>query len=142
MALKTKTAKSKTNATLVTSKRAAAVKEFLDGKTGAAGTPIPGARGPGTGARLYKIFGKMFAIYSPQGSAFVTVKCDPHLVEILKEKYDGVGHRGHLDRRFWICVRIDEDVPLAEIKRVIALSYDLVAATLTKKQQAELAALD
>ena len=69
------------------------------------------------------------------------LKCDPHLVEILKQQYAGVGHRSHLDRRFWISVNLEADVPAAEIERLAADSYDLVRAGLTRKQRAELEGL-
>lgn len=83
----------------------------------------------------------MFAILSVRGEEYVILKCDPHLAELLREKYAGVGHRSHLDRRFWISVSLDADVPKAEIARLVAQSYALVSASLTRKQQAELAAL-
>ena len=82
--------------------------------------------------------GKTFAILQVRGFENVILKCDPHLVEILKQQYAGVGHRSHLDRRFWICVELDADVPAAEIERLAAGSYDLVRAGLTKKQRSEL----
>ena len=53
----------------------------------------------------------------------------------------GVGHRSHLDRRYWISVNLDSDVPAEEIDRLAAHSYEQVCATLTRKQKAELAAL-
>ena len=103
----------------------------------------PGSQGgtPASGATIYKVMGKMFAILTTRRSPNVILKCDPHLAEILREQYAGVGHRSHLDRRFWICVSLDADVPLPEIERLIAQSYDLVCAGLTRKQRAELQAL-
>jgi predicted DNA-binding protein (MmcQ/YjbR family) len=87
----------------------------------------------------YNVMGKTFAILQVRGGERVILKCDPHLIEILKEQFAGVGHRSHLDRRYWICVELDADVPAAETERLVAGSYDLVRAGLTKKQQAELA---
>jgi predicted DNA-binding protein (MmcQ/YjbR family) len=90
---------------------------------------------------IYKVMGKMFAILSVRGTENVILKCDPHLAETLREQYAGVGHRSHLDRRFWISVDLDADVPSEEIERLAAHSYDLVRAGLTRKQNAELEAL-
>lgn len=115
------------------SKRAAAVKTWLDAQPGSVADPAPVA-----GVLLYKIMGKMFAILALRGEPSVIVKCDPDLVEILREKYAGVGHRSHLDRRFWINVELEADVPLAEIKHLVVKSHALVRASLTRKQQAEL----
>jgi predicted DNA-binding protein (MmcQ/YjbR family) len=83
----------------------------------------------------------MFAILAVRGTENVILKCDPHLAEILREQYAGVGHRSHLDRRFWISVDLDADVPPEEIERMAEASYALVCDGLSKKQKAELAAL-
>jgi predicted DNA-binding protein (MmcQ/YjbR family) len=85
--------------------------------------------------------GRMFAILSIRGSEYVILKCDPSLAPILREQYAGVGHRSHLDRRHWICVTLDADVPAREIESLVDDSYELVRAVLTRKQQAGLAAL-
>ena len=63
------------------------------------------------------------------------LKCDPHLAEILAQQYAGVGHRSHLDRRYWICVSLDADVPADETAPAGGPVYDLVRAGLTKKQR-------
>jgi predicted DNA-binding protein (MmcQ/YjbR family) len=81
----------------------------------------------------------MFAILGIRKEPFVILKCDPHLAEVLREQYRGVGHRSHLDRRFWISVSLDADVPPEEVQRLAAHSYDLICASLTRKQKAELA---
>jgi predicted DNA-binding protein (MmcQ/YjbR family) len=115
----------------------AAVRAFLEAKPGGAGETHPSA----SGVVIYKVMGKMFAILTLKRTPNVILKCDPHLAEILREQYAGVGHRSHLDRRFWISVDIGADVPAAEIERLAAHSYDLVCAGLTRKQKVELAAL-
>ncbi len=116
--------------------RTAAVQASLGAKPGAMADP---ASAPG--ATIYKVMGKMFAILSIKGVEAVSLKCDPHLAEILREQYAGVGHRYHLDRRHWISVSLDADVPAEEIERLAAHSYELVCAKLTRKQRAELEAL-
>jgi predicted DNA-binding protein (MmcQ/YjbR family) len=122
-------------------KRTLALKAVLDRQPGAVAEPMTSARGSVPLVLLYKVMGKMFAILSVRSSENVILKCDPHLAEILREQYAGVGHRSHLDRRFWIAVDLDSDVPPEEIERLAARSYELVCAGLTRKQKAELAAL-
>ncbi len=105
---------------------------------------MPGAEGklpPEPAAVLYKVMGKMFAILENRRKRYLILKCDPHLAEILREQYAGVGHRSHLDRRFWISIDLDADVPSEEVERLAAQSYDLVVAGLTRKQKADLAAV-
>jgi predicted DNA-binding protein (MmcQ/YjbR family) len=107
---------------------------------GAASELMTAGRAARPQAWIYKVAGKMFAILSARADQHVILKCDPHLIEILKEQYAGVGHRSHLDRRHWIAIVLDADVPAGEIERLATQSYDLVRAGLTRKQQADLAA--
>jgi predicted DNA-binding protein (MmcQ/YjbR family) len=116
---------------------AVALEAILAAKPGAVGEPLPSAKG----VTLYKVMGKMFAILERRKIQNVILKCDPHLAEILREQYAGVGHRSHLDRRFWISIDLEADVPPEAVERLAAASYDLVCAGLTRKQKAELAAL-
>jgi predicted DNA-binding protein (MmcQ/YjbR family) len=123
------------------SPRTAALKGILDAMPGAAAEPASAPRAAAPSALIYKVMGKMFAILSIRGIEAVSLKCDPHLAEVLREQYAGVGHRYHLDRRHWISVSLDADVPAEAVERLAGQSYDLVRAGLTRKQQAELAAL-
>lgn len=123
------------------SERTEKLKAILDAMPGAYSEPVPMPRGAASPALMYKLMGKMFAILSTRGDEFVIVKCEPGLVDILSHTYGGIGHRSHLDRRFWISVDLDSDVPLNEIRKLIAGSYDLILAKLTRKQKEQLAAL-
>ena len=124
------------------SARTTALKMVLEAMPGATVVARNQARSTsGLLALDYKLMGKTFAILAVRGAGHVVLKCDPHLIEILKEQYEGVGHRTHLDRRHWIAVFFDADVPAPEVERLAQHSYDLVRAGLTKKQRAELAAL-
>ena len=119
------------------SRRATDLIAALDAKPGAVGAPLPSA----PGVVIYKVMGKMFAILETRRIESVIFKCDPHLADTLRELYSGVGHRSHLDRRFWISVTLDADVPREEVERLAAHSYELVRAGLTRKHRAELEAL-
>ena len=118
-----------------------ALKARLDLMPGAVAEPMSASRSAAPLALLYKVMGKMFAILSVRGPENVILKCDPHLAEVLREQYAGVGHRSHLDRRFWISVDLNSDVPAGEVERLSEGSYALVCSGLTRKQKAELAAL-
>ena len=121
----------------------AALKAVLDALPGV--TTIVGMTNghrPEPQAIRYKVGDKMFAILAVRGAPWVTVKCDPHMIEILQEQYSSVGHRTHLDHRHWISVDLGGDVPAEEIERLSGSAYHLVRAGLTRKQQADLAALD
>jgi predicted DNA-binding protein (MmcQ/YjbR family) len=92
----------------------------------------------GPGVLVYKVMGKMFALTSAHAPVGISLKCDPHLAEILREQYAGITAGYHLNKRHWNSVAFGADVPEAEIIRLIGHSYDLVRASLTRKQKVEL----
>ena len=110
----------------------------LDSMPGAVATPMTASRGSNPLVLIYKIMGKMFAILSLRAEPFVILKCDPFRADHLRETYTGVGHRSHLDRRFWISVDLDADVAADEIEALVSHSWDQVVATLPRKQRQEL----
>ena len=121
--------------------RTSALKAVLEAMPAAVGEPMGASRGSEPLVVIFKVMGKMFAILSVRREEYVILKCDAHLAETLRGQYAGIGHRSHLDRRFWISVSLDADVPAEEVERLVAHSYDQVRAGLTKKQKAELEAL-
>ena len=120
--------------------RTAALKAKLDAMPGALATPMAAPRAVWPSVLIYKVMGKMFAILAMRNIENVILKCDEAAVEILQAQFDGIGHRSHLDRRFWISVALNSDVPAFEVERLAVASYALVCAGLTRKQKAELAA--
>jgi predicted DNA-binding protein (MmcQ/YjbR family) len=123
------------------SARTTALKKFLESLPGAVAVPVVAPNGVSPLSMTFKIMGKMFAVLALRSDEFVVLKCEPHRIEMFRAQYGGIGHRTHLDPRHWIAVSLDADVPKKEIERLVAQSYDLVVASLTRKQQAELAAL-
>jgi predicted DNA-binding protein (MmcQ/YjbR family) len=93
----------------------------------------------GPEVRVWKVAGKMFALMSAARPTSVSLKCDPHLAEILRETYSGITAGYHLNKRHWNSIAFDGSVPAAEILRLCDHSYDLVRASLTKAQRATLA---
>ncbi len=120
------------------SRRTATIKAWIEAQPGAEGREFNPRQNSPPLVVIYKVMGKMFAILSLRGIEDVILKCDPTLASVLRKEYTGVGHRSHLDRRFWISVRLDADVPIKEVKRLVSQSYGLVCSKLTAKQKAEL----
>ena len=89
----------------------------------------------GEEAAVYKIGskeageGKMFAIIS-EGSKPVrlSLKCDPQLAELLREKYETVVPGYHLSKKHWNTIICTGQVPLDELKSLIRHSYELVSS--------------
>jgi predicted DNA-binding protein (MmcQ/YjbR family) len=115
------------------------LKAILEAYPGAEAVPVPVPHGRRPPAVMYKVRAKIFAILNIRGAQAVILKHDPVLGEILREQYAGVtDHRTHLSRN-WMRVALDADVPAEEVERLVASSYALVCAGLTRKQRAELA---
>lgn len=118
-----------------------ALMKVIEAQPGAVPKPMAPPRATVPNVLIYKVKEKMFAIMSLRGAEGVILKCDPDQALLLRERYEGIGHRSHLDPRFWISVGLDADVPADEIHHLVKHSYEQVVAKLTRKQKAELAEL-
>ena len=70
---------------------------------------------------------RMFAaIFERQGKIWVNVKCDPSLAELWRNTYNSVIPAYHMNKKHWNSIILDGSVPDAEIKNMIADSFELV----------------
>ncbi len=85
----------------------------------------------GKGVAVYKINSKMFALIA-EGSepVRISLKCDPKLSEVLREKYESVMPGYHLNKRHWNTVILSGQLPWDDIKGLIDLSYNLVSKSM------------
>lgn len=84
----------------------------------------------GEDVAVYKIKDKMFAlIREGKEPVQISLKCDPQLSEILKNKYDTVMPGYHLNKKHWITVVLTGELPWEEVQGLIRHSYELVANT-------------
>ena len=94
---------------------------------------------------VFKVGGKMFALSSlkqwEKQEPSVNLKCEPERALELRANYDAINEGYHMSKIHWNTVAINQDVPDAMIKALIDHSYDLIFKSLTKKIQAEIAAL-
>ena len=82
----------------------------------------------GEGVAVYKIKDKMFALISEKSKPLqVSLKCDPQLAEILRQKYETVMPGYHLNKKHWNTVILSGQLPWEEVQGLIRHSYDLVA---------------
>lgn len=102
----------------------------------------PGAREDtpfGPDVLVPKVGNKMFAIVAWKADPLrVSLKGDPFLNEVCREKYKAVQPGYHLNKKHWNTVVLDGSIPDREVKDWIDASYDLVVASLTKKSREEL----
>lgn len=91
----------------------------------------------GEGTSVYKIGhketgeGKLFAIIADGSNPLrVSLKCDPHLAETLREKYETVVPGYHLNKKHWNTIICTGQLSDEEIKDLVRLSYQLVSDSL------------
>jgi predicted DNA-binding protein (MmcQ/YjbR family) len=74
--------------------------------------------------------GKMFAlIREGKTPVQLSLKCDPELSKILREKYDEVMPGYHLNKKHWNTLVLTGQLPWEEVQGLVRHSYHLVAQT-------------
>lgn len=97
----------------------------------------------------YMIRGKLFAAILPppsgmkderyNGHPLVNLKCDPRLAELYRAEHPEVLPGFYCDKRNWIAVRLDGNMPDDLLRDLCDMSYRLVLEKLPKYVQRELA---
>ncbi|QQS19032.1 MmcQ/YjbR family DNA-binding protein [Candidatus Saccharibacteria bacterium] len=73
--------------------------------------------------------GKMFALVAEGKEPLnLSLKCDPQLAVILREKYETVLPGYHLNKKHWNTIVLTGQLPWDEIQGLIRHSYQLVSA--------------
>jgi predicted DNA-binding protein (MmcQ/YjbR family) len=84
----------------------------------------------GENVAVYKLGdekGKMFALIQEDADPVrLSLKCDPTLAELLREKYDTVLAGYHLNKKHWNTIICTGQVPEDELRDLIRHSYELV----------------
>ncbi len=71
--------------------------------------------------------GKMFALIADDSKPLkVSLKCDPNLAEVLREKYESVVPGYHLNKKHWNTIICSGQLDDEEFKDLIRHSYNLV----------------
>ncbi len=82
----------------------------------------------GEDVAVYKVHDRMFALISEKTNPVrLSLKCDPQLSLILREKYETVMPGYHLNKKHWNTVVLTGQLPWEEVQGLIRHSYDLVA---------------
>jgi predicted DNA-binding protein (MmcQ/YjbR family) len=76
---------------------------------------------------VYKVGDKMFAlIHEDKQPVNVSLKADPELSKILREKYETVMPGDHLNKKHWNTLVLTGQLPWEEVQALIDHSYQLV----------------
>jgi predicted DNA-binding protein (MmcQ/YjbR family) len=87
---------------------------------------------------VFKVMGKMFALTSLDTDFRFTVKTDPEEAVALREQYTAVEPAWHMNKTHWIMVTPDGSLDDLTMKSMIDRSYEIVAASLSKKLKTDL----
>jgi predicted DNA-binding protein (MmcQ/YjbR family) len=83
----------------------------------------------GKDVAVYKFEDKMFALIAEGTDPIrLSLKCDPLLAKVLREKYETVMEGYHLNRKHWNTLLLTGQVPVDEVHDLIRHSYELVKA--------------
>ena len=70
---------------------------------------------------------KMFALIAEQSDPLrISLKCDPQLAVVLREKYETVMPGYHLNKKHWNTIILSGQLPWEEVQGFILHSYNLV----------------
>lgn len=82
---------------------------------------------------VFKVGGKMFALFDVDNFTEINLKCDPERSINLRESHDGIVPAFHMNKKHWITAKINQDVSSDLIIELINHSYDLIYSSLPKK---------
>ena len=77
---------------------------------------------------VYKVNGKMFATLAQDDGVWsANLKCDPMWALSLRKKYPAIQPGYHMNKRHWNTVLLDGSLPPILVRKMVELSYVLVA---------------
>jgi predicted DNA-binding protein (MmcQ/YjbR family) len=81
----------------------------------------------GEDVAVYKVGDKMFALIAEgKDPVRLSLKCDPQLSKLLREKYNEVMPGYHLNKKHWNTIILTGELTWEEVQALVRLSYDLV----------------
>ena len=87
---------------------------------------------------VYKVKGKMFALLDEQGEPMrLSLKCDPHLATVLRERYESVMPGYHLNKKRWNTILLSGQLTDQEVYDLVNHSYILVAGVVLGEDAVE-----
>jgi predicted DNA-binding protein (MmcQ/YjbR family) len=89
----------------------------------------------GPGLLVFRVGGKIFALMDIDTFPYINLKCDPERAIELREQYSGITPGYHMNKKLWNSVSTHGNVPDVLILDLAKDSYELVKASLSKKQR-------
>jgi len=87
---------------------------------------------------VFYVADKWFCFANIDLFEFCNLKCRPERIEALRERYEGIAPAYHMNKKHWISVYFDRDVPDRMIEELVSESYAAVVASLSKREREKL----
>lgn len=84
---------------------------------------------------VFSVLDKWFCFVNIDVFDFCTIKCPTEQIEELQERYEGIKPGYHMNKKHWISVYFDKDVPDKMVKDLVRQSYEIVASSLSKQDR-------
>lgn len=85
---------------------------------------------------VYKVAGKVFLIVTDDpDEQIITVKAEPGHARFLQREHESVIAGRYLDKRHWVSVGAGQDITPAQVKDLVAHSYDLVLESVPRNRR-------
>lgn len=84
---------------------------------------------------VFYVADKWFCFVNVEKFDFCDLKCDPEESTELQAKYNGIKPGYHMNKKHWVSVYFNSDVPDSIIKELVQKSYELIVASLPLKVQ-------
>lgn len=85
----------------------------------------------------YTVGGKWFCLLDLE-SKRVNVKCDPDVCLDMRDKYRGAFPAWHMNKKHWLGILLESDMPDAVIHQLLHDGYKLIVNKLPKRVKSEL----
>lgn len=91
-------------------------------------------------AHRFLLGNKMYAMMGgdSEGKPILTLKCDPYRSLELRENYAQITPGYYMNKKHWISIYYESNIPDDLVEKLIVHSYSLVLQSLPKKIQAEI----
>ena len=87
---------------------------------------------------VFKVMGKVFALTNVEEFKSINLKCEPKFALELREEYEGIKPRYHMNKKHWNTCDTKNSIPNKLFKKLIDDSYNLLASKLKKVLKEEL----
>ena len=84
---------------------------------------------------VFYVADKWFCFVNIDVCDFCCIKSDTAQIEDLQSRYEGIKPGYHMNKKYWISVCFNADVPDKEIKALVKQSYDIVVTSWSKKEK-------